>query len=442
MKNSLPLGRYLLGLICFLMLALNVHAQQNKISVCWAEWDPSEALGTLSQDFTAETGIEVEIITEPWTSYTQRFKASLNSGSDECDLIVGDSQWLGGSAESGHYVKLNDFFDDRGIDMSDFVDATVEAYSVWPKGSDQYWSIPAMGDAVGWVYRRDWFERPDIKADFQKQYGWALERPKNWNELLQIAEFFQGRVIDGKKVSGAAIYTEGASEGITMGFTSAFYAWGAAYHSQDNQQDIDGYVNSKVAVEALQFYKRLYDCCSPANHGEAYMLANLDKYKKGEVAMQMNFFAFFPGVANDPDVGGEKSGFFVNPEQNVVASTLGGQGISLVSYSKNKEQAKSFLEWFARADVQKIWWQVGGYSVHKSVLNNPFFPRTKEFAPDFLSAMESVKDFWQKPQYQDLLAVMQKHVHAYVVRGEGSAQQALDNIVSGWEPLLGGNIER
>jgi multiple sugar transport system substrate-binding protein len=27
--------------------------------------------------------------------------------------MIGDSQWIGGAAENGQYVKLNDFFDAR-----------------------------------------------------------------------------------------------------------------------------------------------------------------------------------------------------------------------------------------------------------------------------------------------------------------------------------------
>ncbi len=41
--------------------------------------------------------------------------------------------------------------------------------------------------------------------------------------MKDIATFFQGREIDGKKVYGAAIYTERGSEGITMGVTNILY---------------------------------------------------------------------------------------------------------------------------------------------------------------------------------------------------------------------------
>ena len=105
--------------------------------------------------------------------------------------------------------------------------------------------------------------------------------------------------------------------------------------------------------EALAFYKSLYDCCTPPGHSDAYMVANLDAYKSGQVAMQMNWFAFFPGIAKDESVGGDKSGFFVNPSQKVAASTLGGQGISVVSYSDKKDEALQYIKWFATPEVQK-----------------------------------------------------------------------------------------
>ncbi len=51
----------------------------------------------------------------PWTSYADRFLNELNSHGKLCDLIIGDSQWIGGAAENKWYVKLNDFFDKEKI---------------------------------------------------------------------------------------------------------------------------------------------------------------------------------------------------------------------------------------------------------------------------------------------------------------------------------------
>src|SRR6266850_3890518 len=327
-------------------------AAAKDLTLCWAAWDPANALVELSKDFTTKTGIQMKFEFVPWEHFADRFLNELNSKGKLCDLLIGDSQWIGGAATYGHYVKLNDFFDKNGIKMDDFLPAAVYGYSTWPKGTPNYWALPAMGDALGWVYRKDWFARPELQAEFKAKYGHDLAAPKTWDELKQVGEFFQGREIDGKKVYGMAINTERGSEGITMGVTAALYAWGFQYQDPNKPYHMDGFVNSPDAVKALEFYKSLYKCCVPPGHSDAYMTANLDAYKSGQVAIQMNWFAFFPGIAKDPDVGGDKSGFFVNPMEKVEASTLGGQGISVVSYSDKKDLALEYLKWFAQPDVQ------------------------------------------------------------------------------------------
>jgi multiple sugar transport system substrate-binding protein len=411
-------------------------AQTKQLTLCWAAWDPANALVELSKDFTAKTGIQMKYEFVPWTSYADRFLNELNSKGKLCDVIIGDSQWIGGAAENGHYVKLNDFFAKEKISMDDFMPATVVGYSEWPKNTPNYWALPAMGDAIGWTYRKDWFARPEIQAEFKKKYGRDLSPPQTWDELKQIAEFFQGREIDGKKVYGAYIYTERGSEGITMGVTNALYDWGFQYDDPKKPYHMDGFVNSPEAAKGLEFYKSLYKCCTAPGMSNAYMSEGLDAFKSGQVAMQMNFFAFFPGLYKDPNVGGDKIGFFVNPKQKLHFTQLGGQGISVVSYSDHRDDALAYIKWFAQPDVQKKWWALGGYSCHKAVLNDPSFPKSAPFAADFLTSMDIVKDFWAEPAYAELLLDMQKRVHDYVVADKGTAQEALDLLVKDWQKVF------
>ena len=68
------------------------------------------------------------------------------------------------------------------------------------------------GDVVGWTYRKDWFERPELQAEFRPSTAVISWLP-TFTELKDIAEFFQNRTIDGKTVYGASIYTERGSEG-------------------------------------------------------------------------------------------------------------------------------------------------------------------------------------------------------------------------------------
>ena len=421
----------LMILVFVALFSFSANSNAKSITLGWAAWDPANALQELTKEFTAETGIEVNFEFVPWPNFADSMLNELNNKGKTFDLLIGDSQWIGSGAVYGHYVKLNDFFDKEGISMNDFSPATVYAYSTWPKGSENYYALPAMGDALAWAYRKDWFDRPELKSEFKKKHGYDLGVPANWNQLHDMCSFFQGREIDGQKRYGAAINTERGSEGITMGVTAAMYAWGMEYENPNKPYEMEGYFNSPQAVEAVEFYRKLYEDCAPPGHSDAYMVANLDAYKSGQVAFQMNWYAFWPGVSKE-DSDGRVSGFFANPKQNVAAATLGGQGISVVKYSDKQDLALEYIKWFARPDVQQKWWDLGGYSCHNDVLNAPSFPTSTVYAQGFLDSMGIVKDFWQEPTFVELMLPMQEAIHDYVVNGKGTAKGALDKIIEEW----------
>ncbi len=428
-----------LGLAAGLLLgaALPAAAQDRQLTLCWAAWDPANALVELSKDFTTESGIAMNFEFVPWTSYADRFLNELNSHGKLCDLIIGDSQWIGGSAENGHYIKMNDFFDANGISMDDFLPATVVGYSEWPKNTPNYWALPAMGDVVGWTYRKDWFEKPELQAEFKEKYGRDLAAPATYDELKDIAEFFQGREVDGKTVYGASIYTERGSEGITMGVTNVLYDYGFDYQNPEKPYDMEGFVNSADAAAGLEFYKDLYKCCTPPGASNVYMTESADAFKSGQVAMQMNFAFTWPGLYKDENVGGDKIGFFANPAgPKGHFAQLGGQGISVVSYSDHQDDAFEYIKWFVKPEVQAKWWALGGYSAANSVLNDPSFATSQPYAPTFLESMAIVKDFWAEPTYAELLQAMQKRVSDYVVADQGTAQEALDSLVADWTQVF------
>ena len=408
-------------------------AQAEDLTLCWAAWDPANALVELSKDFEAQSGHTMNFEFVPWPNFADRMLNELNSGGKLCDLMIGDSQWIGGAAENGHYIKMNDFFDKEGIDMADFIPATVTGYAEWPKGTPNYWALPAFGDVVGWTYRKDWFERPELQAEFKAKHGRDLGVPASLAELKDIAQFFQGREIDGNTVYGAAIYTERGSEGITMGVTNALYNYGFEYNNPDKPYDLEGFVNSASAVEGLEFYKELYDTSTPPGSSSWYMGENIDAYKSGQVALQMNFAFIWPGVEADPNVGGGKSGYFPNPAgPSGQFAQLGGQGISVVAYSDKQDAALEYIKWFAQPSVQKKWWEAGGYSALKAVVEDPGFATSQPYAQTFLDSMAIVKDFWAEPAYADLLLSMQDRVHSYVIAGDGTAKEALDGLVKDW----------
>ena len=417
------------------MLSAVSSAQAESLTLCWAAWDPANALIELSKDYEAQSGNAMSFEFVPWTNFTDRMLNELNSGGKLCDLMIGDSQWIGGAAENAQYVKLNDFFDTNGISMDAFIPATVTGYSEWPKNTPNYLSLPAFGDVVGWTYRKDWFARPDIQAAFKEKSGRDLGVPATYAELMEIAEFFQGRDIDGKKVYGASIYTERGSEGITMGAMNTLYGFGFQYDNPDKPYDMEGFVNSGGAVAGLEYYKALYDCCTPPGSSNSYMGEGVDAFKSGQVALQMNFAFTWPGFNTDANVGGDVTGYFANPAgpNGYKFAQLGGQGISVVAASDKQDAALTYIKWFAQPEVQAKWWTLGGYSALRAVVEDPGFATSQPYAQTFLDSMAIVKDFWAEPSYATLLQSSQKWFHDYVVAGNGTAKEALDGLVADWQ---------
>ena len=79
-----------------------------------------------------------------------------------------------------------------------------------------------------------------------------------------------------------------------MGVTNALYNYGFEYNNPDKPYELDGFVNSAGAVKALEFYKELYDTATPPGSSNWYMGENIDAYKSGQVALQMNLPLFGP----------------------------------------------------------------------------------------------------------------------------------------------------
>src|SRR5918997_1032237 len=354
------LRKTLAGLFTGAAIALAAGpAAAQELTIFWAEWDPANYLQELVNEYTAETGVQITVETTPWADFQTKAFTEFNAQGDAYDMVVGDSQWLGAGSTQGHYVELTDFFKQHDL-TNVFAPATIQYYSEYPANSGRYWSVPLEGDAAGWAYRKDWFEDPAEKEAFQAKYGYELAVPKTYKELRDIAEFFHR---PDENRYGVAIYTDNSYDALVMGVEGVLFSYGGNLGDYQTYK-VDGILNSPENVEALELYRELYKF-TPPNWGKTFFQESNQAITENLASMAMNFFAFFPALANEatnPNAAG--TGYFANPggPTGKQHAALGGQGISIVSYSQNKEEAMKFLEWFIRDDVQKKWAELGGYT--------------------------------------------------------------------------------
>lgn len=404
--------------------ALPASAQE--LTIFWAEWDPANYLQELVNEYTEETGVTVTVETTPWPDFQTKAFTEFNAKGDAYDMVVGDSQWLGAGSTGGHYVDLTDWFKAHKVDEI-MAPATVKAYAEY---DGKYWAVPAEGDANGWAYRKDWFEDPKEMAAFKEKYGYDLAVPETFAQMRDIAEFFYR---PDENRYGIAIYTDNSYDGLIMGVESTLFSYGADLGDYSTYQ-VEGVVNSDAAVKSLEMYRDLYKF-TPPNWGKTFFQEDNQAITEGLAAMSMNFFAFFPAL-NNPAINphAANTGYFANPKgpDGQQHAALGGQGISVISYSENQEEAMKFLEWFIRDDVQKRWAELGGYTASKAVLESDEFRKATPYNEAFYQSMFMVKDFWAVPEYAELLTQINNRVYPFVVGGEGTAKEALDGVAKDW----------
>ncbi len=407
-----------------------------ELKILWAQWDPAAYLQQIGNMYEEETGIKVKIVQEPWGSFGDRFFTEMAAQGDAWDMVVGDSQWLGQGAIQGHYLEMTDFLNTTGLADS-VTEATLTYYGEYPPASGQLWGFPTEGDADGWAYRKDLFEDPDEKAAFEEEYGYELAVPKTYSELYDIANFFT-RPDDG--LYGVAIYSQKDYDAITMGVENTFFSYGARWQDPETFE-VQGYVNSDKAIEGVQMYKDLYDCCQAPGLTNAFYSETNDAFISGQVAMSMNYFAFFPALAN-PGVSpyAEDTGFFPNPAgpYGDRHAALGGQGLSIISYisEERQEASKDFVRWFGQEEIQAEWAALGGFTCNANVLESEAFLNATPFNPAFATTMTFVMDFWNIPEYAQLLEVTQRELHRCVVAGEATAQETMERIAEEHHEIL------
>ena len=413
-----------------LMLASSTSVLAQELTIFWAEWDPANYLQELVNEYEAETGVKVTVETTPWGDFQTKAFTEFNAQGSAYDMIVGDSQWLGAASEAGHYVDLTQFVTDNKV-LDLMAPATMKFYAEYPGNSGKYWSIPAEGDAVGWAYRKDWFEDPAEMAAFKAKYGYDLAPPADWKQLTDIAEFFHR---PDQNRYGVAIYTDNSYDAMAMGFENALFSFGGELGNPETYE-VEGIINGPKAVAALDAYKKLYSF-TPPGWAKTFFVENNQAITENLAAMSMNYFAFFPALINEAsNPNAANTGFFANPPgpDGDQFAALGGQGISIVSYSQNQEESFKFLQWFIKDETQKRWAELGGYTCSAAVLESTEFRNATPYNEAFYQTMFKVKDFWAVPEYAELLTQLNQRVYPAIVGGEGTSQETLDALAADWK---------
>ncbi|MBN1809246.1 MAG: sugar ABC transporter substrate-binding protein [Planctomycetes bacterium] len=400
------------------------------VTIWWAQWAPADGLQQLADEYQKETGTPVKVHQIPWSNYQDKVFLEFGNSPTEFDIVVGDSQWIGRGATKGLYLELTDWLP-QAVDVGTIHPRALKYLCEFPTGSGKYFAAPCETDAVGFAYRRDWFEDPQEREAFKAEYGRELVPPETWEEFRDIAEFFTR---PDEKRFGCALLTGRGYDSLTMGFQQIMWAFGGNW-GDPTTFTADGHVNSPGAVKALEFMKSLL-AFAPKG-GENYDYGKtMEAFTNGSTAMVMDYFAFYPSMMEQM---GDKAGFFMVPmEGDVRVISLGGQGFSISAKipSIRRQKAKDFIAWFLKTENQKKWiTKPAGFTANTDVLKSPEFRSATPYNAPFADSLEFLRDFWNVPAYNELLAEAQKYV-GEALDGARTPQDALNELAKAHERVF------
>ena len=334
-----------------------------------------DAVMEILPEFTAQTGIEVEVDQLPYLRMRERQTLELAQEEGEYDLIAYVVFSKADYVYAGQLENLARFFMnprlvDPNYDAEDLIDGYV--YNIGFAGGERGYLAGKTGSLFGIPYgsetsilgyRTDIFEKHDLKV------------PETYEEMLEIACLIPELEPGMGGLSSRAASGHHASH--------AFLLHLAPLGGRIFDENWNPIMNSEEGVAAAEALKQIVDCgpegATSFGFGEA-----LGSFLNGDTAMFLDT-TVVAGQINDPSrssVVGNVD-WALHPMGVRRGSQTGGFGIGIPSNAENKEAAFLLMQWLTSREGDKLVALAGGnpsrFSTHADPDVNAIFPHMATF---------------------------------------------------------------
>ncbi len=272
----------------------------------------------LAKAFEEITGIKVNHQLLGEGEVVQAVQTQMQTGRNLYDAYINDSDLIGTHSRLQLAYNLTDMMagdwadvTNPGLDIDDFIGIS---FTTGPDG--KIWQLPDQQFANLYWFRKDWFDRPDLKERFKARYGYELGVPVNWSAYEDIAEFFTEDVkeIDGVRVYGHMDYGKRAPD-LGWRMTDAWLSMaGAGDKGLPNGRPVDewgirmeegscnpagssvsrgGAANGPAAVYAIRKWDEWLRKYAPPGAADYDFYQSLPALSQGNVAQQIFWYTAF-----------------------------------------------------------------------------------------------------------------------------------------------------
>jgi multiple sugar transport system substrate-binding protein len=391
----------------------------------------SQVLESLLPDFTAKTGIDVQLEQAPYDSVVQKLTLDATTKQGGYDIVSLPYEFLGAFAEKGWIAPIDDRLSDTssfgpGFDPSAIIPALWKASSVW---RDKTYGMPSNSAVMMMFYRKDLFENADEQAAFKAKYGYDLAVPKTWKAYRDAAEFFTRKA--GIPLAGATPTKDFAGVAMTGKRHVATvlewldYGWTYGGGILDDKGNL--IIDSQQSVDGLDYMASLRPFAQPG-----YTNATWDEttatLQQGNAALSITWgdTAGAMEAADQSAVVG-KMGYASIPtlkDGDKALAHLGSWTYLIPSGSTKQDAAWEFMQWALSDPVQKALAKGGGLPATTSSFEDPELVGSLPYWKQELVSLGESKSRPRIPEWGALSDILQKEI-SNVISGQATAADAL-----------------
>ncbi|MBX3604879.1 MAG: extracellular solute-binding protein [Piscinibacter sp.] len=183
------------------------------------------ALGEVKAEFEAATGATLNLVQVPFQEFFPTFMSDLTNARGRYDAAYAPSWWLGELVSGGHLVAYDKYYADPRFPKWDIDQVLAGPRRLLSYGGRRY-MVANDHDGQVMFYRRDLLADPQHRRAFAARFGYELDVPSTWKQFRDVAEYFNGKDLNGDGVPdyGVSMYLELGVQGMFhfMSFSAPF----------------------------------------------------------------------------------------------------------------------------------------------------------------------------------------------------------------------------
>lgn len=280
-------------------------------------------------------GADIKMIGLPFVGQYEKLVSELTARSSAYDLLVFPPYFLGDFVALGFLQELEPYFSLLDPQLDGYIPVYKDPVI---KRNGKTYALMYDGDMLQVTYRTDLFNDPTEQKNFKAKYGWDLAPATNWDQFMQISEFFTRP----PKLYGTAFY---AARGFCYAwFANIFAGLGGRWFSDDMKPGI----NSDAGVKALEMLVKMKDYAVPNILQVDYPALN-EVFLNGSTAMVVQWNDLALKVAN-PEMSKVvgKGGYAACPARTYLPYS---RVMAVSAFAKNPQDAYRVAAYMQLPDV-------------------------------------------------------------------------------------------